>query len=513
MDSLPGVIDDDYNIMKLHTKGSRNLTRLEGRRNEATKIKANNSYIDKLHHIPSFGFQNHGFESDTRDSVDKFSRYSKAPRSINIESQSISIPKYELAGVTKTETNDDDENENKPYDNKNNLSEKSEKKSKKIVKNNDLIIDNNFDVDDDEDLVINSNQNKPIKKKNTKNFKNRSGSSSENDEIQVKKSEKNVPKSKKEVKKILDNSSDDETSVIHSAPSSNKQENLPKSTSWASNSDEPKRKEKTSNHSEFTKFLELIVDNLHEFVYKPAPQNFTVKCRITRDKRGVDKGMYPAYFMHLEKDDGKKVFLLAARKRKRSKTANYLISTDATDLNRDGENFVGKLRSNMFGTHFTLYNNGQNPSKNVTDEKIRSELICIAYETNILGIKGPRKMSVIMPGMSLDHQRVEIKPRSDSETIVEKWKRKDMKDLVELHNKTPIWNEETQSYVLNFHGRVTQASVKNFQIVHPNDLDYVVMQFGRIDEEIFTCDFNYPMCAIQAFGIALSSFDGKLACE
>ena len=28
---------------------------------------------------------------------------------------------------------------------------------------------------------------------------------------------------------------------------------------------------------------------------------------------------------------------------------------------------------------------------------------------------------------------------------------------------------DTQSYVLNFHGRVTQASVKNFQIVHDND--------------------------------------------
>jgi len=28
---------------------------------------------------------------------------------------------------------------------------------------------------------------------------------------------------------------------------------------------------------------------------------------------------------------------------------------------------------------------------------------------------------------------------------------------------------ETQSFVLNFGGRVTQASVKNFQIVHPED--------------------------------------------
>ena len=44
--------------------------------------------------------------------------------------------------------------------------------------------------------------------------------------------------------------------------------------------------------------------------------------------------------------------------------------------------------------------------------------------------------------------------------------------------QTPVWSDDTQSYVLNFHGRVTQASVKNFQIVHDNDVDYIVMQVG-----------------------------------
>lgn len=52
---------------------------------------------------------------------------------------------------------------------------------------------------------------------------------------------------------------------------------------------------------------------------------------------------------------------------------------------------------------------------------------------------------------------------------IECFRTKNMDDLIELHNKTPQWNEDTQSYVLNFHGRVTQASVKNFQIVHDND--------------------------------------------
>jgi len=97
-----------------------------------------------------------------------------------------------------------------------------------------------------------------------------------------------------------------------------------------------------------------------------------------------------------------------------------------------------------------------------------------------------------------------------------------------MHNKAPVWNEDTQSYVLNFHGRVTQASVKNFQVVHESDrkwilmysifanlitADYIVMQFGRVSDDNFTMDYTYPLSALQAFGIALSSFDGKLACE
>ena len=170
---------------------------------------------------------------------------------------------------------------------------------------------------------------------------------------------------------------------------------------------------------------------------------------------------------------------------------------------------------------------------------------------------------------------------------------------------------ETQSYVLNFHGRVTQASVKNFQLVifdnfisrpktggsflemrrsasshqlrqrYPTDdsdqmsvnnnnnkLDdddddddddedtddetycgknefastrpmskslsrsgyltasssedaknmidqneLVSLQFGRVSNTQFSCDVSWPLSILQAFAIALSSFDSKLACE
>uniref|UniRef100_H3CVG2 Tubby-like protein n=1 Tax=Tetraodon nigroviridis TaxID=99883 RepID=H3CVG2_TETNG len=260
----------------------------------------------------------------------------------------------------------------------------------------------------------------------------------------------------------------------------------------------------------------MDVDDLEEFALRPAPQGVRVKCRITRDKKGMDRGMYPTYYLHLEKDDGKKMFLLAGRKRKKSKTSNYLISIDPTDLSRGGESFIGKLRSNLMGTKFTVYDSGLNPVKTtggLEADNLRQELAAICYETNVLGFKGPRKMSVIIPGMNMDHERVSIRPRNEHESLLARWQNKSTESVIELHNKTPVWNDDTQSYVLNFHGRVTQASVKNFQIIHDNDPDYIVMQFGRVAEDVFTMDFNYPMCALQAFAIALSSFDSKLACE
>ncbi|XP_077428817.1 tubby-related protein 1-like isoform X3 [Vanacampus margaritifer] len=273
-----------------------------------------------------------------------------------------------------------------------------------------------------------------------------------------------------------------------------------------------KKKGKGKKKKERAPSPEIEFDDLEKFVMEPAPQGATVKCRVTRDQRGMDKSMYPLYYLHLDND--KKTFLLAGRKRKKCATSNYLISIDATDLSRGGNNFVGKLRSNLMGTKFTVFDNALNPEKALPDmSNARQELAAIIYETNVLGMKGPRRMSVIIPGMDKDNERVPLRPRNDYDGLLIRHQNRRMENLIELHNKTPVWNEETASHVLNFNGRVTQASIKNFQIVHSKDLDYIVMQFGRIADDIFTLDFKYPMCAVQAFAMALSSFDGKIACE
>lgn len=72
-------------------------------------------------------------------------------------------------------------------------------------------------------------------------------------------------------------------------------------------------------------------------------------------------GLFPTYFLHMEREDGKRVFLVAGRKRKKSATSNYLMTTDPTDLSRGGESFIGKLRSNVMGTQFTIFDAGEPP--------------------------------------------------------------------------------------------------------------------------------------------------------
>lgn len=68
-------------------------------------------------------------------------------------------------------------------------------------------------------------------------------------------------------------------------------------------------------------------------------------------------------------------------------------------------------------------------------------------------------------------------------------------------------------FYLNFQGRVTVASVKNFQIIHRGEVDYVIMQFGKVGPNAFSLDVRYPMSCVQALGIVISRLDHFLSVQ
>ncbi|CAF2065359.1 unnamed protein product [Brassica oleracea] len=189
----------------------------------------------------------------------------------------------------------------------------------------------------------------------------------------------------------------------------------------------------------------------------------------------------------------------------------------------------------------------------------------VSYELNVLGTRGPRRMhcamdsipaSSLAEGGTVPGQPEIIAPRSlldeSFRTITSSSSRKFISDYsaefnsarfsdilgtlgeeeeeegkervssppLVLKNKPPRWHEQLQCWCLNFRGRVTVASVKNFQLIAANQPqtqsdgpDKILLQFGKVGKDMFTMDFRYPLSAFQAFAICLSSFDTKLACE
>ncbi|XP_021820017.1 tubby-like F-box protein 3 [Prunus avium] len=287
---------------------------------------------------------------------------------------------------------------------------------------------------------------------------------------------------------------------------------------------------------------------------QPGQRGSLLQCYIKRSRSNQ------TYYLFLglnqaSTDDGK--FLLAAKKCRRPTCTDYIISVNAEDVSKGNSGFVGKLRSNFLGTKFTIYdaqptNTGAKVTKCRSTRLVNMKQVSprvpagnypvahIAYELNVLGSRGPRRMQCVMdaiparavePGGVAPTQTEFVHSNPDSfpsipffrstSTRMENFESGENGGMLVLRNKAPRWHEQLQCWCLNFNGRVTVASVKNFQLVASpengvaagQEHENVILQFGKVGKDVFTMDYQYPISAFQAFAICLSSFDTKIACE
>ena len=296
--------------------------------------------------------------------------------------------------------------------------------------------------------------------------------------------------------------------------------------------------------------------SLRLFLTTPSMPHHHHQCYITRNKKGITNRLYPLYECVYEA--GEKV-IMVGRKKSKNKTSHYVISSDKERMDKADSEWLGKVRSNFVGTEFSVFDDGVSPDKIKEGGKVsgsndegegsgdgggsgkkerRAELGTVLYESNILGSRGPRKMTVLVPAVRQTKdgkQQAHVhRPQTTDETdsLLHAYKVQGQGEgrVIALVNKTPKWNEQVGAYVLNFNGRVTMASVKNFQLmVHSGEdgsddsqgqagdgaeeEERPCLQFGRVGKDMFTMDFGWPLSPLQAFSICLSSFDYKLACE
>ncbi|KAA3468396.1 tubby-like F-box protein 7 [Gossypium australe] len=265
---------------------------------------------------------------------------------------------------------------------------------------------------------------------------------------------------------------------------------------------------------------------------QPGPRNLPNQCIITRNKKNSTFYLYLALSPSFT-DKGK--FLLAARRYRQGAHIEYIISLDADDLSQGSNAYVGKLSSDFLGTNFTIFDSqpphsGAKPGSSRASRRFASKQISpqvpagnfkvgqLSYKFNLLKSRGPRRMVCSIKCPLPEENTAEYKHLDDGKM---KMPANTTSSHTVLKNKTPRWHEHLQCWCLNFHGRVTVASVKNFQLsatVDPNsggevDNETVVLQFGKVGDDTFTMDYRQPLSAFLAFAICLTSFGTKLACE
>lgn len=278
---------------------------------------------------------------------------------------------------------------------------------------------------------------------------------------------------------------------------------------------------------------------------QPGPRNSMIQCFIRRNKSTQTFHLYVNSTLALA-DSGK--FLLAACRLRRPTCRDYLISLHPNEFSKG---YIGKLRSNFVATKFIIndalppHDGGKmlkSHSLSLFGSKRASPKVPVgnypvahvSYEMNPLGSRVPRKMQCIMdaipasavePGGLAPTQTELPFCRSNSFPSFPSFSSKSRcksstsngQGALVMRNKSPRWHEQLQCWCLNFHGRVTVASVKNFQLVaaHHGELatpewENVILQFGKVGNDVFTMDYAYPLSAFQAFAICLSSFDTRI---
>tara|TARA_Y100001949_G_C15937388_1_gene308536 strand:- start:23 stop:841 length:819 start_codon:yes stop_codon:yes gene_type:complete len=78
----------------------------------------------------------------------------------------------------------------------------------------------------------------------------------------------------------------------------------------------------------------------------------------------------------------------------------------------------------------------------------------------------------------------------------------DTNELISLIGKEPIWNDGVNAYVLNFHGLVKEASVKNSISVDKDGNELFI--FGKVSKNLYSLNIKTPISLIQGMCMAIT---------
>jgi len=251
--------------------------------------------------------------------------------------------------------------------------------------------------------------------------------------------------------------------------------------------------------------------DLRTMLLEPATTNTPVQCYVLRHKSRIGGTRFD-FFMSLS--SSKDMYCFTGKKISASRGTIYQISLDTDDgkkATKSADSAIGKVRSDRKAMEYTLYDQGSTPgTKEAKDAPLRRELMHVHF-INSLRNRNPGAMHVAVPKVDGHGTAARIQPVAEGKNGLEDRLRANSQSEIEVFkNREPKWNAESQMYQLDFRGRATHASCKNIQLTkRDGDQSDAQLLMGKVDDNKFNVDFQYPFSALQAFAFALVIFDNS----
>lgn len=234
--------------------------------------------------------------------------------------------------------------------------------------------------------------------------------------------------------------------------------------------------------------IKIIIDEKNVIEHKSKSVNFIsdhpknqekYRGRVKREKKGAN---YVYYYEHET---------LGLENYRVLKAENRSDGIYIYDIRGRKNLEVAKMETSLLGSKNTFIVDGK-------------EQWMLKYDTNMIYKKLPRKFTIF--GRPINYGKCAY---HSNKSITESIKNEEWENITIFVNKPPQYNPVLRTFMLNFQGRTTNPSIKNFQLINLFDAKEVLMTFGKQTNDIFVLEFSYPFCILDAFFFSLCSMTDK----
>ena len=232
-------------------------------------------------------------------------------------------------------------------------------------------------------------------------------------------------------------------------------------------------------------FYKISEEERIQFLFERFKNNQTLKCNIL-----IRSGNLYVYTSNTEH------FIFSAHKIKNKLRGNYIITSDY-----EGKNKIAQINSSLFKNEYIMYDDGISPKiimnkKDSLNYNLRRYLLEVkkTKENNFL------KGYIFMPEVNFEMNQFFNKDKEKKDKLS-----KLKKGIKIFQTEEPSYDIIKKVYINKYSSRVKMSSNRNFRLIfEDNKMKKIILECGKVNDNIFIMDFSTPLSPLEAFGISIS---------